>query len=985
MSLLRKDSSQPPSSVGVGKTLVSAGLAVALLARAARGGGAEGAKEGRGNAADGERGVQGETAVNWGDFHLEYVKPLQTGYPEDSDARLVMLAAAHCAGSGSRGSEISATATTTGDNTTNSNSNSSTSSDDSAGSTIASHSSSLHFTLHSPNYSDAPSTHTISSHSPSPSAVAQSPARNHPSLQSPTPTVSLTCSTLWAWKDPVSPHLAARESRAAVLKSPERGEGGGEGAEAGEEGGEGMGEEAADAAVVDALRSYVSCSRSSSSDSSSGDSSSVSSGSGGSSSGSNGRWVLIETAGGMASPGPSGTLQADLYRPLRLPCILVGDGRLGGISVTVAAVDSLAGRGYDVAAVVVCGDEEGRLDNADYLKTYLRPRGIPVISLPALPSLPPSVSDPNSPSSSSFSSPSLASSPSSSPSTAFQTSSYSTLNPNLIDWLGISEGSFQELVLMLEQYHGERLRALERAAERAHEILWWPFTQHGMVGVKDVSVIDSRAGENFSVFRPNQTKVRTDPQSDKPTEGRAEPRGEVREEDRLEEWFDGCASWWTQGLGPVLQGELSREIGAAMARYGHVMFPENAHALALEASELLLKGVGKGWASRVFFSDNGSTAIEVALKMAFRSFCARNGVGSDGLADLKVIALTGSYHGDTLAAMHAQSPSPYTSFQQQPWYGGKGVFLDPPTVEYSQGQWLVVLPPSLSSSSTTPPTTHLSFQSRTAVFHSERDSSPLASIYHQYMHHHLQPFLLPSDSSSGGPSGAMAAALIIEPVLHGAGGMVMIDPLFQRTLVSFCRTHAIPVILDEVFAGCWRLGTQSAAELLACSPDIACYAKLLTGGMIPLAVTLASSSVFDAFYGSSKLDALLHGHSYTAHPAGCAAACVSLKALSDPARNPNLLPDGSQLKELWDPSLVEQISCHPLIQRVLAIGTVFVAELKTDAAGYGSSAAKGLLSRLRQHGIYARPLGNVVYFMCGPFTPASTCSRLLRILLALLD
>ncbi|CAI7802643.1 unnamed protein product, partial [Closterium sp. NIES-53] len=132
-----------------------------------------------------------------------------------------------------------------------------------------------------------------------------------------------------------------------------------------------------------------------------------------------------------------------------------------------------------------------------------------------------------------------------------------------------------------------------------------------------------------------------------------------------------------------------------------------------------------------------------------------------------VIALTGSYHGDTLAAMHAQSPSPYTSFQQQPWYGGKGVFLDPPTVEYSQGQWLVVLPPALSSSSTTPPTTHLSFQSRAAVFDKERDSSPLAPLYHDYIQQQLQPFLLPSDSSSGVPSGgfsgAMAAALIIEP------------------------------------------------------------------------------------------------------------------------------------------------------------------------------------------------------------------------------
>ncbi|CAI7913763.1 unnamed protein product [Closterium sp. NIES-53] len=150
-----------------------------------------------------------------GSFPDLRVSPCEWNTCPDSDARLVMLAAAHCAGSGSSGSEISATATTTGNNTTSSNSNSTTSSDDSAGSTIASHSPSLHFTLHSPNYSDAPSTHTISSHSPSPSAVVQSPAHNHPSLQSPTPTVSLTCSTLWAWKDPVSPHLAARESRAA--------------------------------------------------------------------------------------------------------------------------------------------------------------------------------------------------------------------------------------------------------------------------------------------------------------------------------------------------------------------------------------------------------------------------------------------------------------------------------------------------------------------------------------------------------------------------------------------------------------------------------------------------------------------------------------------------------------------------------------------------------------------------------------------------
>ncbi|PKI59852.1 hypothetical protein CRG98_019734 [Punica granatum] len=117
-------------------------------------------------------------------------------------------------------------------------------------------------------------------------------------------------------------------------------------------------------------------------------------------------------------------------------------------------------------------------------------------------------------------------------------------------------------------------------------------------------------------------------------------------------------------------------MGYAAARFGHVMFPENVYEPALACAELLLDGVGKGWASRVYFSDNGSTAIEIALKMAFRKFSVDHGNLSDILsnieddkkAELMVLALQGSYHGDTLGAMEAQSPSAYTSFLQQPWY-----------------------------------------------------------------------------------------------------------------------------------------------------------------------------------------------------------------------------------------------------------------------------------------------------------------------------
>lgn len=207
----------------------------------------------------------------------------------------------------------------------------------------------------------------------------------------------------------------------------------------------------------------------------------------------------------------------------------------------------------------------------------------------------------------------------------------------------------------------------------------------------------------------------------------------------------------------------------------------------------------------------------------------------------------------------------------------------------------------------------------------------------------------------------------------------MVDPLFQRVLVNECRRRKIPVIFDEVFTGFWRLGTESAAELLGCVPDIACFAKLMTGGMIPLAVTLATNAVFTAFLGDSKLKALLHGHSYTAHATGCTAATKSIKWFKDSQMNPNVIPQGKMLKELWDFELVTQISSHPAVERVISLGTLFALELQTEGsdAGYASMYARALLQMLREDGVYMRPLGNVIYLMCGPCTPPEICYQLL--------
>lgn len=439
--------------------------------------------------------------------------------------------------------------------------------------------------------------------------------------------------------------------------------------------------------------------------------------------------------------------------------------------------------------------------------------------------------------------------------------------------------------------------------------------------------------------------------------------------------FDACASWWTQGPDATLQIELAREMGYTAARYGHVMFPENVYEPVLRCAELLLAGVGKGWASRSYFSDNGSTAIEIALKMAFRKYLYDHSICHDcskvisgSPIELKVLALKGSYHGDTLGAMEAQAPSPYTSYLQQPWYSGRGLFLDPPTVFISREVWHLSMPDAVPFGHLKPE--DMQFSSRDEIFSRSRDSSAVAGGYAAYISDQVSQISKSEQSTHIG-------ALIIEPVIQGAGGMHMIDPLFQRILVRECQLRQIPVIFDEVFTGFWRLGRESASELLGCLPDISCFAKLMTGGVIPLAVTLTTEAVFDVFKGDSKLVSLLHGHSYSAHAMGCSAAAKAIHWFKDRLTNCNIEPEGNKLRELWDMKLVLKISSLPSVQRVVALGTLCAIELKAEGAdtGYASLSASSLIQRLREDGIYMRPLGNVIYLMCGPCTSPQFCTE----------
>jgi len=224
----------------------------------------------------------------------------------------------------------------------------------------------------------------------------------------------------------------------------------------------------------------------------------------------------------------------------------------------------------------------------------------------------------------------------------------------------------------------------------------------------------------------------------------------------------------------------------------------------------------------------------------------------------------------------------------------------------------------------------------------------------------------------------------MEAVMHGAGGMDLIDPLFQHQLAKAAKARKVPVVMDEVFAGLWRLGRESPCHLARIEPDVACYAKLLTGGTLPLAVTLATEDVFETFRGQEKSDGLLHGHSYTAHPIGCSVAIAALDAYKDPEFNPNLDIASGISKDMWPNCQVVALSNHPAVRRVVALGTVLVIELKEpegSVGGYTSQASKPVVAALRKHGIFARPLGNVVYFMVTPTTDVKKCAMLASTLL----
>jgi adenosylmethionine-8-amino-7-oxononanoate aminotransferase len=307
--------------------------------------------------------------------------------------------------------------------------------------------------------------------------------------------------------------------------------------------------------------------------------------------------------------------------------------------------------------------------------------------------------------------------------------------------------------------------------------------------------------------------------------------------------------------------------------------------LAEKLKEILPAGL-----TRVFYSDNGSTAVEVALKMAFQYW--RNRGEQRGV----VVALENAYHGDTFGAMSVSA---------------RGTFTD----AFAE---------------------HL--------FQVERLPDPVDG----------DPAAAFDELLARG--GSEIAAIIVEPLLLGAGGMRVWSEEVLRSLRASARRAGVLFVADEVLTGFGRTGPLFACQRAAVEPDIICLSKGLTGGFLPMGVTVATEAIFAAFLNPDRRFTLFHGHSYTANPVACAAAVASMELLDAACGSRRLA-----MEQVHQERVARMVTEHGVLHpRVL--GTVAAFDISGDA-GYLSGGAAAMARYCLERGVLLRPLGNVVYLI----------------------
>jgi adenosylmethionine-8-amino-7-oxononanoate aminotransferase len=348
--------------------------------------------------------------------------------------------------------------------------------------------------------------------------------------------------------------------------------------------------------------------------------------------------------------------------------------------------------------------------------------------------------------------------------------------------------------------------------------------------------------------------------------------------------IDGVASWWTACHGynhPHIREAVARQLEAMP----HVMFGGFTHEPAEQLAARLAK-LAPGALNHVFFSDSGSVAVEVAMKMAVQYWLNR-GIGGR----TKFLAFREGYHGDTLGAMSVCDPEESMHSHFAGWLPQQ-VFADLP-----------------------------------------RDASRAAALERLLEQH----------------AGSIAA-IIVEPLVQGAGGMRFHELETLAMIAHIAKTHGVLLIADEIFTGFGRAGSMFACAQAAVTPDIICLSKALTGGTMSLAATVASDEVFDAFWSDDAAKALMHGPTFMANPLACAAANASLDLFEAE-------PRVEQARAMEDKLLQGLSACRTLpgVVDVRAKGAIGVVQL--EQAPDREALKRAFVAR----GVWVRPFGDIVY------------------------
>ncbi|WP_243367879.1 adenosylmethionine--8-amino-7-oxononanoate transaminase [Fundidesulfovibrio soli] len=367
-------------------------------------------------------------------------------------------------------------------------------------------------------------------------------------------------------------------------------------------------------------------------------------------------------------------------------------------------------------------------------------------------------------------------------------------------------------------------------------------------------------------------------------------------------FVDLVSSWWVCAHGHA-HPEVARAVARQAATLEQALFAEFTHEPAARLAHRLAELL-PGDLERVFYSDNGSTAVEVALKMAHQYW--RN---QGRLERTRIAAFEGAYHGDTVGAMSVGRTSGFFTHFEPLTFGVD--FLPYPSTWIADPEG------------------------------DRKLAQALAVLENYFSVHH-----------------GTVAAVILEPLVQGASGMRMAPPAFVKAVAEMARKAGALVILDEVMTGFGRTGTMFACEQAQAQPDIVCLAKGLTAGFLPMAATVASNAVYEGFLGETFHRALAHGHSFTANPLGCAAALAGLELFGREDTLGRIARQQAVHRER-----LEDLLEHPKLVRHRALGCIGAVDVTGRGEGYDVDTGRRLKAFYMERGFFVRPMGDVFYFL----------------------